>query len=341
MFAQLGKWLRLKLSMRSSALSRLRSDFQLAIVVCFALVSGAMIVPFAIYRSFEGNYPVAALDWSLVLVIWSCAAYAWQTGKVGRAGTVLAFINFLGALISAELLGVVGLFWMYAAILSNFFLAPRTVAAVLTGTTLTIITWHGAGATAAQLSSFVASSLLVGVLAYVLANRIDAQRARLETLATRDPLTGAFNRRSMTEELAIAEQSRIRQNNGHSLLILDIDHFKAVNDRFGHAQGDRILSELATLIHEHTRALDRFFRYGGEEFVLLLPGLSEQEAVKTAEKIRVLIADRLQCGGEQITVSIGVATLRPEEAWPSWLNRADHALYTAKASGRNQVTLAG
>ena len=108
--------------MSFSAIStRLRSDFQLAIVVCFALVSGAMIVPFAIYRSYEGNFAVATLDWCLVLVIWSCAAYAWRTGNVARVGTVLAFINFLGALLSAELLGVVGLFWMYAAILSNFF----------------------------------------------------------------------------------------------------------------------------------------------------------------------------------------------------------------------------
>lgn len=327
--------------MRLSAISsRLRSDFQLAIVVCFALVSGAMIVPFAVYRSFEGNYPVAVLDWTLVVVIWSCAAYAWRTGKVARAGTVLAFFNFSGALISAELLGVVGLFWMYAAILSNFFLAPRTIAGVLTAITLTIITWHGAGTTTAQLSSFVASSLLVAVLAYVLANRIEAQRLRLETLATRDPLTGAYNRRSMTEELAIVEQSRSRQNTGHALLILDIDHFKAVNDRFGHAEGDRILAELTALITENTRALDRFFRYGGEEFVLLLPGLNETEALKTAEKIRSLVANALRCGEQAITVSIGVAELRADEAWPHWLNRADNALYTAKATGRNCVVRA-
>ena len=324
--------------MRLSAISsRLRSDFQLAIVVCFALVSGAMIVPFAIYRTHEGNHAVAALDWSLIVIIWSCAAYAWRTGNVARVGTVLAFINFLGALLSAELLGVIGLFWMYAAILSNFFLAPRMVAVILTGVTLTVITWHGAGATTAQLSSFVASSLLVGVLAYVLANRIEAQRARLEMLATRDPLTGAFNRRSMTEELAIAEQSRTRQSTSHALLILDIDHFKTVNDRYGHAEGDRVLGELCSLVTQNTRSLDRFFRFGGEEFVLLLPGLTEADALKTAEKIRLLTAERLHCGGQQITISIGVAELRPDEAWPGWLNRADNALYAAKAAGRNRV----
>jgi diguanylate cyclase len=69
----------------------------------------------------------------------------------------------------------------------------------------------------------------------------------------------------------------------------------------------------------------------------LLPGLTEADALKTAEKIRLLTAERLQCGGQQITISIGVAELRPDEAWPGWLNRADNALYAAKAAGRNRV----
>ena len=164
---------------------------------------------------------------------------------------------------------------------------------------------------------------------------------RLEELASIDPLTGASNRRHFME-LAKVEISRAKRLGlPLSVIMLDIDFFKSVNDRFGHEAGDKVLVALAATIHATLRAGDIFARLGGEEFIVMLPGQGLPEAFQMAERLRVLIArtEVPDCPA-RITVSAGLADLGNDaEEIGDLLRRADQGLYQAKNQGRNQVCL--
>jgi diguanylate cyclase (GGDEF)-like protein len=168
----------------------------------------------------------------------------------------------------------------------------------------------------------------------------DRLREEFEQLAARDALTNVLTRRAF---LAACEQELARcRRYGRSmaLLLLDIDHFKAVNDTYGHQTGDRVLVDFVGRIQSLLRQPDLLARFGGEEFVVLLPETKQDEAVAVAERILAEVAAPHD-GVPAITVSIGVATNRPDEmALDTVLARADKALYKAKAEGRNRVEVA-
>ncbi len=165
--------------------------------------------------------------------------------------------------------------------------------------------------------------------------------ARIHELMLRDPLTGVHNRRALNERLT-EELARSRRF-GHplALLMLDVDHFKAINDRYGHQTGDQVLTVIGRCLREHVRRIDFVARYGGEEFVILLPETDREGARRFAERLRQAVA-ALELGGELAspTVSIGVAVSREADTPDSLLQRADAALYAAKRAGRNRVMVA-
>jgi diguanylate cyclase (GGDEF)-like protein len=121
------------------------------------------------------------------------------------------------------------------------------------------------------------------------------------------------------------------------LLLFDIDHFKEINDRYGHDKGDDVLVKFSGLVSANTRKIDRFFRYGGEEFLMLVKGASFDEAVCIAEKIRHATEQCIDAGLQDVTVSLGVAGLERGESCEQWVARADAAMYRAKQMGRNRV----
>jgi diguanylate cyclase (GGDEF)-like protein len=167
----------------------------------------------------------------------------------------------------------------------------------------------------------------------------DRLRAELEQLATHDPLTNALTRRALIDACEQELERCRRHDREMSLLLLDLDHFKLINDTHGHLAGDRVLRDLVTRISALLRSPDQLGRFGGEEFVVLLPETGLDEALVVAERIRkeaALAKDLPTC-----TVSIGVATHRPDDALvDALLARADAALYKAKALGRNRVATA-
>jgi diguanylate cyclase (GGDEF)-like protein len=163
---------------------------------------------------------------------------------------------------------------------------------------------------------------------------------RLEELATPDALTGVFNRRRF-DELAETELARARRY-GHvlSVFILDIDHFKRVNDTHGHGAGDEVLVAFAGLVRRGVRETDHCARWGGEEFVVLTPVVDPQGAAELAERLRRSFAAHDLGSIGRVTASFGVAQYRPDETIDSLFGRADQALYRAKESGRDRAEVA-
>jgi diguanylate cyclase (GGDEF)-like protein len=172
---------------------------------------------------------------------------------------------------------------------------------------------------------------------------IEELQARLEEQAIRDPLTGLFNRRYLTETLARELARGEREGRSLGVVLLDVDHFKALNDAFGHEAGDTMLRTLGSFLAEQTRHGDIACRYGGEEFVVVLPGASAESALARAEAWRSALQEmRASCQGHElkVTVSIGVATFPAHAKTAGDLLRlADAAMYEAKHQGRNRVVL--
>lgn len=163
----------------------------------------------------------------------------------------------------------------------------------------------------------------------------------LEKQATTDALTGIFNRMKFNKSLTNEIQRAQRYSTPLSLIIFDIDHFKQVNDTYGHLAGDTVLKNLAGLVVSNLREIDVFARWGGEEFVIQTPETNPDGAIKLAEKLRSKIEKHDFSEPEKITTSFGVTTFKKGDNTVSLLNRADEALYRAKEGGRNQVVYHG
>ena len=168
-----------------------------------------------------------------------------------------------------------------------------------------------------------------------LANETIAQLART------DALTGLANRRTLHEALQREIARARRLGEPLSVIIADLDHFKSINDEYGHMTGDQALAQAAAVFGSQLRPYDLAARYGGEEFVLLLPGASTEGAITVAERVRKGIAD-IQLAGcpRRITASLGVASWIATETPEEFVGRADAALYRAKSAGRNRVEAA-
>lgn len=176
-----------------------------------------------------------------------------------------------------------------------------------------------------------------------LKQRIEDSRKEIERLAVTDDLSGLYNRRYFFKKLDEEFERTRRYGQKLSLIIIDIDHFKTVNDRYGHQAGDAVIREVAQIIKSSCRESDTAARYGGEEFAVILPSTAEDGAVSLAEKLRMKVSDCRVNGYDFIvTISLGISILTPEDAYSptTLIYDADNALYRAKEEGRNRFIIA-
>ncbi len=172
--------------------------------------------------------------------------------------------------------------------------------------------------------------------------RLQRKMEEVADMATIDELTGLYNRRALFSRLAEEHSRSKRYGQGFSLLLIDIDDFKNVNDKHGHQVGDGILKGLGAFLRQNLRDSDFPSRYGGEEFLCLLPSTDVDQAVQVGNKIRQLLSQSILSNKKkdvslQITVSIGIAAFTPEDDIDTLIKRADDALYLAKRQGKNRV----
>lgn len=272
----------------------------------------------------------------LLLFLFVCVS------RNARTGGILMALGFIGAaLMSTLLLGVSELFWAFPALMVAYFMLDTRQATILTvgfvGCFLAVL-WDDLSATALTTICLTVVTTVLLANAFALTNR--RQLEELRRMVHVDPLTGAGNRRAQNIKLDAVSAIFRRNKSPVSLLILDIDHFKRINDTYGHIVGDQILVDLSKLLRGTTRPTESVYRYGGEEFVLVAEQTALDAAANLAENLRRRIERQLFTADIRLTVSIGVAQLHIKEDWEACLNRADKALYGAKQHGRNQVMTA-
>ena len=217
------------------------------------------------------------------------------------------------------------------------------LAAVVASAGLGLLTWMDREDWRQHLPPRVLALLLIFLLLNRALHRLVRRPARehsqaLRRLALHDSLTGAVNRRGFMDRLAQAQQ---HQPALLSLVMIDIDHFKRINDRHGHAAGDGVLREVAARLRRQMRGADLLGRLGGEEFALLLPATDLAGALAQAELARQALRREPMAIAGTVTASFGVAQWDGSESAADWLHRADLALYEAKRRGRDQVSLSG
>lgn len=189
---------------------------------------------------------------------------------------------------------------------------------------------------------FMLHPFVFGIVSGMIGSILRQYVKRLKSESINDYLTGLYNHRFFREELGKRMDEAERYDLTFGLILLDLDHFKKVNDEFGHQVGDEVLKEFAKLLRNETRAPDQVFRYGGEEFSIILPETELEEATTLAERIREKVAIHDFGINRQVTVSGGVAEYPGDSTEEnSLIQVVDERLYDAKSSGRNQISSGG
>jgi len=314
------------------------TDFRAKATFGVALAALGLLFPIAILNFFHGNVLTGIGSLGIVILLATNVLLVLR-GRCHQTltlyGLVPAGMSFMITVFQYD--GIIGSLWCYPSIVACYCMLSERRAwlanLIILGVSLTmVITTLPLTYSLRITATLIALSLFSAILVRV----IDQLNQKLQHQLVRDPLTNLFNRLTLREKLEQAI-SHSRTGISASILAVDVDHFKAINDRFGHDVGDKALLMLAGLLKENLRSGDHAFRTGGEEFLVLLNGSAEKEANSIAERLRrdIEVADII--ARESVTISVGVACYTPDESWTEWVKRADDYLYAAKRMGRNRV----
>ena len=298
------------------------------------------VLPFAISRFMDGQWLAGVVDTTLIIGFLALGAYVYKTRRVRLASVTLSVLAVGGVLATVYLSGPQQVFWAFPALVGVFYLIRlREAIACALVTLFALIPPMLAAENPFETTTALITIVITSVLAVAFSMITNRQRVQLLKLATKDPLTGAGNRRALDSKLRDVVNTFGRTGVPASLLMVDLDHFKTVNDLLGHAAGDRILQNVTEIINLRIRVTDSLYRIGGEEFVVVLEGADLEQAAHLAEQLRTLVDANELVPDHTVTISLGVAELRKSESPYDWLHRADEAMYQAKDAGRNATSV--
>jgi diguanylate cyclase (GGDEF)-like protein len=315
------------------------APFRERIIYPILILAAVCLTPLAINNFLEKRI-LAALATSLVVAFYLIDALFIGKGKPPPIPFPLLLLPMAAAMgVSIALQGLFGALWAYPAVMTCYFVLSRRLANISAAIMLfggtAMIYWYGDQGMAIR---YMGSFALTAAIANCILGVVSTLQRELMHQAIVDPLTGAFNRRHMDRRLAEIAEANSRKPAPATILLIDIDHFKRINDRLGHASGDEVLKKIVSLIQQHTRRTDQLFRLGGEEFLLLLPDTDEAETLVVAENLRRLVETASPAGDTlTVTISVGVSRRGMNENSDEWMKKADEALYAAKKLGRNRV----
>ncbi|MDX5299071.1 MAG: GGDEF domain-containing protein [Gammaproteobacteria bacterium] len=300
-----------------------------------------VIVPMVLVQWRQGHPLLAgllalfALNLGLVLL-----CLKWRNVYLFQ-GRGFAVFATLSTVYSTVINGHIGLYWAYPAIAALFFLLrPREALWIsLTFLWIMIIVAHQRFSEA-EFWRITFSLALTTTFTAVFAWLVGRLQGELTQIATHDALTGCLNRTQLAELLDNQVHLKTRYGRPAALIVIDLDHFKQLNDRWGHPVGDLLLKGCASRLRQRLRECDALFRLGGEEFLILLPETRCDDALRLAHVLLDSVRQETFVQGIALTCSAGVAEVHSGENWSSWLARADQALYVSKNEGRNRVSMA-
>ncbi len=303
--------------------------------------AGALgVLPFAILRFVQGNPIAAFVDVVIVIGFVSLGTYVYRTHRVRGASIAISVLCIGGVLTTVYINGPQQVYWAFPALMAVFYLVRAREAFI--GAIITVVGILPVllpGKDSLETNTILITIVVTSAFAFAFSVITDRQREELLHLATKDPLTGAGNRRGLDTKLRDVVNTFRRSAAPASLVLLDLDHFKAVNDMYGHAVGDQILKNVTEILNPRIRVTDSLYRIGGEEFVVVLEGADLHQAAHLAEQLRTLVDANELVPDHAVTISLGVAELKSGESPNDWLHRADEALYRAKDAGRNSTSL--
>lgn len=299
--------------------------------------AGALgVLPFAIIRYMNADWLIAIIDTMIIGGFVMLGTFVYRTRRVRFASIAISILCIIGVIASVYASGPNRILWAYPALMAVFYLArPREAILLMLLLVGLILPKLLPGEDTFQTTTILITIVVMSAFAYAFSMITNRQRELLMQLATKDPLTGSGNRRAFEDKLASAVLHFDRTATPASLILIDLDHFKLVNDRYGHAVGDQILCRVTEIINLRIRVTDSLYRIGGEEFVVVLEGQDIERAAHLAEQLRTLVEANELVPDHLVTISLGIAELRAGETAADWLQRADNALYQSKRDGRN------
>jgi len=300
------------------------------------------IFPFCVTRLLQEEWLVGMVDLTMVVGMIALGALVYFTHNIKFVSLVLTIFVLTGMTVLIHLKGPALIYWAYPTLIGVYFILAPRLAMYLT--LLAVLAIAPALINQIEMITFVTvvMTLVANIIfVYLFATRMHKHAQQLSLLVRRDPLTGTGNRRALDEKLEELIALNKRTNQHASLLVIDVDHFKNINDAYGHVIGDQVLIKLTDLIKSRIRATDSLYRFGGEEFVVVLVGARLSSAKAIAEELRLSIESNKLVENKVVTISLGVAEFIEEESGASCLDRCDKAMYQAKESGRNKVCIAG
>ncbi|MFW2372596.1 MAG: GGDEF domain-containing protein [Gammaproteobacteria bacterium] len=318
----------------------MKRNTEVHILVTLSILGAIAILPVAVLRMLNADWIIFTIDLILISAMVILGIYVFITQRVRFVGRLISIVVLSGVVIIVYLKGHEFLYWAYPTMVSVFYLLKPRTASLITFIALAILV--PALIRDMDILIFIVAiiTLVVTIVfAYVFSSQKQEQSEQLSLLIRKDPLTGVGNRRALEEKLNEYTISQHRTKMIASLIMIDLDHFKNINDIYGHIVGDQVLVKLTEIINGRIRISDNLYRFGGEEFVIIAIGTSVSSAETLAEELRSLIESATLLP-DAVTISLGVAEYEQGETGEDWIHRCDSALYEAKNMGRNKVCIA-
>ncbi|MCG8427810.1 MAG: GGDEF domain-containing protein [Chromatiales bacterium] len=310
------------------------------VILGLCLVSVLALSPFMVFRVLNNEWFLAAINTALVSSTLVMMAFILITHRIRIASIVLTFCYTISIISVLHIKGISHIYWTYPAMAAAYFiLKPREAAAINTMMLFAVLPVILASMPPAQYLVLLATLIASNLIAYIFAQQMNIHRAQLSELASHDPLTRTGNRHALEIRLQEAIATKQRREENIALIVIDVDDFKVINDSHGHHIGDDVLIRLADIMRTRIRITDGLYRFGGDEFVIILMSADIPIAYNFAEQLRALIENTQILADHTVTVSFGVTEVLEFDITQTLIKRADKALYQAKQAGRNRVKI--
>ncbi len=296
------------------------------------------VLPFTIFRYIQQDWYIAFLDTIIVLGMGGIFVYVYKTDNVKKASLALILIALLGNVFAFYLKGISQMNWIYPSMFASYFVMSPKQGVIFNFIMLSLyFPKLFTLLDSVNVATVIITIIITNIFAYVFSSGLRSQEITLRKMASEDYLTSTGNRRSLKFAMNELYEKLKNSDKTATIMLLDLDHFKRVNDTYGHIKGDEVLVRLSELLRGFFQDRDSIFRFGGEEFLVICRDVSKQKAHDLAEEFRTIVKNNIVIAEKQQTISLGVCEYSKQESIDQWIHRVDLALYQAKKQGRDRT----